>query len=202
MGRHRKTKEIQIAKESGTKHTKDKVASTAAQQEIQNELPTQNNAWEMPTTGKSPSAAKSKRSKTATVPAVPWDTPANPPEATKPASKTPSKPASKTTSQKAREAPGGWPTSASNHNTTTKKDPSDHQGADNAEKSASKKSASKKSNKDADAAAGGEADWDKPAAGGQENWETQAQDATAWDTPVGNDAWGAGAQTSGSAVKW
>ncbi|KAG9846335.1 hypothetical protein KCU98_g6700, partial [Aureobasidium melanogenum] len=185
---------LRMARESSsTKHTKDKagsVAKASAKQETQNELPTQSNAHEMPTTGKTPSPAKSKRSKTATAPAVPWDTtPANPPEATKPASKPPSKPASKTASQKAREAPGSYPVSASSHR--------------NAEKSASKKSTSKKSNKDADAAAGGEAGWDQQNTGGDQNWDQQQpQDATAWDTPVGNDAWGAGAQASGSAVKW
>ncbi|KAG9679122.1 hypothetical protein KCU87_g1075, partial [Aureobasidium melanogenum] len=202
---------LRMAKESSsTKHTKDKAGSTAkasAHQETKNELPTQSNAHEMPTTGKTPSPAKSKRSKTAAAPAIPWDAPANPPEATKPASKAPSKPAS----QKAREAPGSYPTSESSHKTPTVEEASSHR---NAEKSASKKSTSKKSNKEADAVAGGEADWNKPDAGadqnwdqqntgGDQNWDQQAQDATAWDTPpVGNDAWGAGAQTSGSAVKW
>ncbi|KAH0008907.1 hypothetical protein KCU78_g11008, partial [Aureobasidium melanogenum] len=195
---------LRMARESSsTKHTKDKAGSTAkasAHQETKNELPTQSNAHEMPTTGKTPSPAKSKRSKTAAAPAIPWDAPANPPEATKPASKAPSKPASKTASQKAREAPGSYPTSESSHKTPTVKDASSHR---NAEKSASKKSTSKKSNKEADAAAGGEAGWDQQNTGGDQNWDQQPQqDATAWDTPVGNDAWGAGAQASGSAVKW
>ncbi|KAG9702597.1 hypothetical protein KCU73_g18275, partial [Aureobasidium melanogenum] len=89
---------LRMAKESSsTKHTKDKAGSTTkafAHQETKNELPTQSNAHEMPTTGKTPSPAKSKRSKTAAAPAIPWDAPANPPEATKPASKAHSKPAS------------------------------------------------------------------------------------------------------------
>lgn len=202
----RDTDETQMAKESSSaKHTKDKATSTtkaSAQQEARSELPTQNNAWEMPTTGKSPSAVKSKHSKKAAVPADPWATPDNAawsPEATQPDSKAPSKPASKTTSQKAREAPGGWPASASDHNDATKKGSSKHQGVDNV----SKKSASKKSNKNADAAVSGETAEAQAAAGGEEPWDQGQQDATAWETgPSGNDAaWGGGAGASGS-FKW
>ncbi|KAG9548570.1 hypothetical protein KCU79_g14847, partial [Aureobasidium melanogenum] len=205
---------LRMAKESSsTKHTKDKAGSTAkasAHQETKNELPTQSNAHEMPTTGKTPSPAKSKRSKTAAAPAIPWDAPANPPEATKPASKAHSKPASKTASQKAREAPGSYPTSESSHKTPTVKEASSHH---NTEKSASKKSTSKKSNKEADAVAGGEADWNKPDAGGEGDWEQQntggnqdwdqqpQQDATAWENNWDAGA-GAGAGASGSFNAW
>ncbi|KAI4738545.1 hypothetical protein E4T50_10987 [Aureobasidium sp. EXF-12298] len=203
---------LRMAKESSsTKHTKDKAGSTAkasAHQETKNELPTQSNAHEMPTTGKTPSPAKSKRSKTAAAPAIPSDAPANPPEATKPASKAPSKPASKTASQKAREAPGSYPTSEPSHKTPTVKEASSHR---NAEKSASKKSTPKKSNKEADAAAGGEVDWNKPDAGGEGDWGQQntggnqdwdqqpQQDATAWEN---NWDAGAGAGASGSFKAW
>lgn len=191
---------------SSTKYTKDKAFSAtkaSAKHETKNEFPTQSNTHELPTAGKTPSPAKSKHSKTASAPAVPWNTAADPPEATKPASKTPSKPASKTASQKAKEAPGSYPASESSHHTTTIKGASSHHSANNAEESASKKSASKKSNKDADAAAGGEAAEAQAAAGGQENWDTQAQDATAWQNgPTGDDAaWGGAAGASGS-FKW
>ncbi|KAH0353046.1 hypothetical protein KCU81_g1749, partial [Aureobasidium melanogenum] len=194
---------LRMARENSTKNKAASVAKASAKQETKNELPTQSNAHEMPTTGKTPSPAKSKRSKPASAPAAAWDTtwdtPA-PAEATKPASKVPSKPASKTPSQKAKEAPGSYPEST--HKTPTTKEPSNHPSANNAEKSASKKSGSKKSNKDADAAAAGNADWNTPAAGADGDWGQQAQDATAWDTPAaGNDAWGAGAQASGS-VQW
>ncbi|KAG9869135.1 hypothetical protein KCU86_g2762, partial [Aureobasidium melanogenum] len=194
---------LRMARESSsTKHTKDKASSTAkatAHQETKNELPTQSNAHEMPTTGKTPSPAKSKRSKTAAAPVIPWDAPANPPEATKPASRVPSKPASKTASQKAREAPGSYPASESSHKTTTVKDASSHR---NAEKSASKKSTSKRSNKEADAAAGGEADWNKPDnAGGEDTWGQQ--DPTAWDNnPAGNGGWATGGAAQDNDVQW
>lgn len=207
-----------MAKESSsTKHTKDKAAS-ATKASAKNELPTQSNAHEMPNTGKSPSATKSKRSKTAAAPAAdPWATPDNnawraednAPEATKPASKAPSKPASKTASQKAREAPGGWPASASNHDNTGDTEKSD------SKKSSSKKSDSKKSNKDEAAAADGDADWNEPAAGvdanwgqpaagGEETWGQGQQDPTAWQTNPsgGNAAWDGGAKTSGSFNAW
>ncbi|KAH0362824.1 hypothetical protein KCU65_g7795, partial [Aureobasidium melanogenum] len=206
---------LRMAKESSTKHTKDKAGSVtkaSAKHETKNELPTQSNTHEMPATGKTPSPAKSKRSKPASAPAAAWDntwdTPA-PAEAIKPASKAPSKPASKTASQKAKEAPGSYPTSESSHKTPTIKEASNHPSANNAEKTASKKSGSKKSNKEADAAAAAAAagDWNTPAADAGGDWGQQAQDATAWENnPAGNDnSWdagaGAGAEASGS-FKW